>query len=99
MARGGGSTPWGNEYNRYRCNSLESGWGHPIDVWTLWEGTTPDGIYNLCGNTSEWLLGGEAVGGSWRSTCNGFGAPPYEADDSASEGEGQDDIGFRYVTH
>jgi len=89
--------PWGNEYNRYRCNSLESGWGRPIDVSMLWEGATPDGIYNLCGNTSEWLLGEEAVGGSWLSTCEHFGAPPYE--NTASDDQGQDDIGFRYVTH
>lgn len=89
--------PWGNEYSRYRCNSLESRWGHPIEVWSLWEGATPEGIYHLCGNTFEWLLGEEAVGGSWLSTCEGFGAPPY--DDGAANGQGRADIGFRYVTH
>jgi formylglycine-generating enzyme required for sulfatase activity len=88
---------WGNEYLRYLCNSIESGWGRTVDVWDLWDGASPDGIYNLCGNTFEWLSNGEAVGGSWQSTCKGYGAPPYDSDRSATDHKGQSDIGFRYV--
>jgi len=89
--------PWGNTYSRYHCNSLESGWGRTVDVWALWEGATPDGIYNLCGNTFEWIQGGDAIGGSWLSSCEGFGAPPYES--SSNTFQARPDIGFRYVTH
>lgn len=91
--------PWGSKYCRYFCNSLESGWGRAVDVWMLPEGTTTEGIYNLCGNTFEWLVDGNAVGGSWRSTCEGFGTPPYPAASNSSDGSPRDDIGFRYVVY
>lgn len=89
--------PWGAEYSRYRCNSLESGWGRTVAVWDLWEGATPEGIYNLCGNTFEWTREGEALGGSWWSTCETFGAEPYQS--ASVDLEGREDVGFRYVTY
>ena len=91
--------PWGNKYSRYFCNSLESGWGRLINVWELPEGVSSDGIYNLCGNTFEWLEDGQALGGSWLSTCQGFGAPPYDGSFYANDHGPHDDIGFRYVTN
>lgn len=93
----GRNYPWGEEYSRYYCNSLESGWGRPVDVWALWQGATPEGIYNLCGNTFEWLFEAEAVGGSWCSTCASYDRAPF--DDGAVDRAGRPDIGFRYVTH
>jgi formylglycine-generating enzyme required for sulfatase activity len=89
--------PWGSEYSKYRCNSLESGWGRTISVWDLWQGATPEGIYNLCGNTFEWTREGQALGGSWCSTCDIFGAEPYQA--ASVDLEGREDIGFRCVTY
>lgn len=99
--RGVGSRiyPWGQDYSRYLCNSLESGFGRPIDVWALWQGATPEGIYNMCGNVSEWLMNREAIGGSYCSTCQHYGRPPYENDSTAYDGRGQPDIGFRYVAY
>lgn len=90
--------PWGSDYSRYRCNSLESGWGRTVDVHALWQGATPEGVYNLCGNTFEWLVEGGAVGGSWLSTCEGFGAPPYTIRPGSQNGTPEADIGFRYVS-
>ena len=93
--------PWGGEYSRYFCNSLESGWGRKIDVSALWQGTTPEGVYNLCGNVFEMLLSmakndsGSAIGGSYRSTCKQYGAPPFETTGFGSEGK--PDVGFRYM--
>jgi|GEM_PF-1389319 len=97
--RAGQSYPWGNEYCKYFCNSVESGWGRTIDCWTLSEGATAEGIYSLCGNTFEWLSDGGAVGGSWRSTCEVYGAPPYPDGSQGHDGSGRDDIGFRYVVY
>jgi len=94
---GGRDYPWSSQYKPHLCNSLESGWGRTVDVWDLWQGATPDGIYNLCGNTFEWLVDGNAVGGSWCSTCESYGKPPYNSDASAHNAQGQPDIGFRYV--
>ena len=88
--------PWADDYCRHFCNSLESGWGRPVDVFALWQGASPEGVYNLVGNTFEWLFGGDAVGGSWGSTCDGFGAPPYDSASVLGD-EGRYDIGFRYV--
>jgi len=89
--------PWGTEYSKYRCNSLESGWGRTVAVWDLWEGATPEGVYNLCGNTFEWTREGEALGGSWCSTCKAFGAEPYQS--ASVDQDGRDDVGFRCVTY
>ena len=87
--------PWGNEYSRYLCNSNESGWGRPVNVHALWQGTTPEGIYNLCGNTFEWLYEGYSVGGSFKRNCRQYGAPPYTRLDTNRHAIG--DIGFRYI--
>ena len=88
---------WGDEYSRYRCNSLESGWGRTVAVWDLWQGATPEGIYNLCGNTFEWTREGESLGGSWCSTCETYGDEPYQP--ASVHLEGREDVGFRYVTY
>lgn len=89
--------PWGNEYVPYWCNSLESGWGEPIDVDSLPQGASPEGVYHLCGNVFEWLQNGEAVGGAYNATCETFGAPPYK-DIAQGNKEGKPYIGFRYIT-
>ena len=89
--------PWGDAYSPYWCNSLESGWGRPVDVDSLPQGASPEGIYHLCGNVFEWLSNGEAVGGGYNATCNTYGAPPYPNGANGSR-DGRPFIGFRYVT-
>jgi len=87
--------PWGGQYSRYLCNSRESAWGRTVDVFALWQGASPDGIYNLCGNTFEWLYEGLSVGGSYRADCQRCGAPPFTRMDTCSKGTTE--IGFRYI--
>jgi len=100
--RGGGAQPrtypWGEEYSRYVCNSHESRWGGAIDVFSLSEGATPEGVYGLVGNVFEWLADGDAVGGSWLSTCESYGTCPYP-ERHVVDGAPGPDIGFRYVTN
>ncbi len=92
----GRSYPWGDEYVSYWCNSLESGWGQPIDVDTLPQGASPEGVYHLCGNVFEWLESGEAIGGAYNASCQSFGAPPYE-NPVPGERDGKPFIGFRWI--
>ncbi len=87
--------PWGSDYDRYRCNSLESGWGRTVDVHQLPEGANPEGVYQLVGNTFEWLNNGATIGGGWNATCEGFGAPPYPARQTPKIGDPY--TGFRYI--
>ena len=87
-----------NGYSRYLCNSLESGFGHPIDVFSLWMGASSEGVYQLCGNVFEWLSDRYAVGGNWLSTCETYGTWPY-SDGDGDECGPQPGVGFRYMTY
>ena len=75
-ARGtdGREYPWGDKFDKERCNSEESGIGGTTRVTRYPNGTSPDGCYDMAGNVWEWTSsyteGGsirEIRGGSWGS--------------------------------
>lgn len=65
--------PWGEEFDKSRCNSGESGIGHTTPVTQYPNGVSPYGCYDMAGNVWEWCAswhdkeGGQRVlrGGSW----------------------------------
>jgi formylglycine-generating enzyme required for sulfatase activity len=74
-ARGedGRQYPWGEEFNKNKCNSEESGIGHTTPVSQYPKGISPYGCYDMAGNVWEWCADwydnkvGQRVirGGSW----------------------------------
>ena len=89
--------PWGNEYDRYRCNSLESGHGRRVKVCELPLGKSIEGLFNMCGNVSEWVDDGTksaAMGGNYLCNCKHFGLP-YMKEDFHEDGDAL--VGFRYI--
>jgi formylglycine-generating enzyme required for sulfatase activity len=74
-ARGedGRQYPWGEEFDKNRCNSRESGIGHTTPVTQYPQGVSPYGCYDMAGNVLEWCASrygesqGQRVirGGSW----------------------------------
>jgi formylglycine-generating enzyme required for sulfatase activity len=65
--------PWGNEFDKNKCNTGESGIGHTTPVKKYKEGLSPHGCHDMAGNVWEWTDslydegGKERVlrGGSW----------------------------------
>lgn len=47
--------PWGNEFNKKRCNTLELGLNDTTPVGLFNEGESMDGISDLAGNLEEWV--------------------------------------------
>ncbi|MBH0181071.1 MAG: SUMF1/EgtB/PvdO family nonheme iron enzyme [Nitrospira sp.] len=76
-ARGedGRQYPWGEAFDKNKCNSYEAGLGHTTPVTQYSEGVSPYGCYDMAGNVWEWCAGwydesqGRRVirGGSWYS--------------------------------
>ena len=74
-ARGedGREYPWGEEFDKTRCNSDESGISHTTPVIQYPNGVSPYGCYDMAGNALEWCAGwhnekggGRVLrGGSW----------------------------------
>ncbi|MEK9142741.1 MAG: SUMF1/EgtB/PvdO family nonheme iron enzyme [Nitrospirota bacterium] len=93
-ARGedGRQYPWGDEFDKSRCNSEESGIGHTTPVIQYPNGVSTYGCYDMAGNVWEWCddwfdkKAGRRVirGGSWtnaqktlRTSSWGKGAVDY----------------------
>ena len=55
-ARGtdGREYPWGDEFDKDKCNSAEAGFGHTTPVTQYPNGVSPYGCYDMAGNVWEW---------------------------------------------
>ncbi len=55
-ARGtdGRKYPWGNEFDKEKCNTIESGIGRTTKVTRYPNGISPYGCYDMAGNVWEW---------------------------------------------
>jgi formylglycine-generating enzyme required for sulfatase activity len=80
-ARGayGNEWPWGNEFDKIKCNSVEGGKG----------GTTPVGAYSSLGGDSPYGCA-DMVGNVWEWTHSLYGKYPYEAKDGRENEESRD---------
>jgi len=47
--------PWGNEFDKEKCDTNESGIGHTTPVEKYQEGCSPYGCLNMAGNVWEWI--------------------------------------------
>lgn len=75
-ARGtdGRTYPWGDEFDKEKCNTYESGIGKTTRVTRYPNGISPEGCYDMAGNVWECTTNPEVElrmlrGGSWNSTC------------------------------
>jgi formylglycine-generating enzyme required for sulfatase activity len=57
-ARGadGRKYPWGDEFDKEKCNTEESGIGKTTRVTRYPNGISPDGCYDMAGNVWEWTV-------------------------------------------
>lgn len=46
--------PWGNEFDKEKCNTKEAGLGRTTRVSRYPGGISPDGCYDMAGNVLEW---------------------------------------------
>jgi formylglycine-generating enzyme required for sulfatase activity len=91
--------PWGDEADPSRLNSdnnRETDGLVRVDAFA--EGRTPDGIYQILGNASEWVIGSadhpqSHCGGSWRD----FALTNSRCFWETGSNESADTIGFRCV--
>ena len=101
-ARGteGKAYPWGTSVRPTKCNCRESGPGQTTAVDCHPSGTSPYGVYDLCGNVWEWT-GTLSTPGRYELKGGAFTSPFARAMPSAfhdaSLGMLDDDTGFRCV--
>jgi formylglycine-generating enzyme required for sulfatase activity len=91
--------PWGNEFDKNKCNIDESGIGHTTPVKKYQEGRSPYGCHDMAGNVWEWTGWYDKNkdtkvrrGGSWVSD-RGYARCAYR--DWYGPGLRSDDDGFR----
>ncbi|MDD5312904.1 MAG: SUMF1/EgtB/PvdO family nonheme iron enzyme [Dehalococcoidia bacterium] len=92
--------PWGDRYSTKLCNSIESEVGSLVSADGYPLGDTPEGVRQLCGNVSEWVVGPngnfEIRGGSYRTPCELWGLTfAFRSEDPLSIFP---DVGFRIIT-
>ncbi|GAA1270195.1 hypothetical protein GCM10009677_23680 [Sphaerisporangium rubeum] len=93
--------PWGNQLTPAKCNVRDSGPGTTTPVDRYHSGVSPFGVYDMCGNTWEWLATcsqptrHELKGSAFTSPFTR--ATPSTFND-ASATMLDDDTGFRCVT-
>jgi len=93
--------PWGNEYEKERCNGEEAGHGGTVPGDYHKDGASPEGVLNLVGNVWEWTatetpLRCAGRGGSYRHPGAWAGLPFLDFI-SASATAKASDVGFRVV--
>lgn len=101
-ARGtdGREYPWGNEFDKEKCNSQESGNNGSTDVTRHPQGKSPYGCHDMAGNVWEWCAdkwhksGDHRVlrGGCWRNDAGGVRSA-YRYGNNPGFRDG--DVGFR----
>jgi len=61
--------PWGNRWDKRKCNTAEDGMDSTSPVGIYRKGATPEGIFDLAGNVFEWTWDAKREhllrGGSW----------------------------------
>ncbi|MGW5687814.1 SUMF1/EgtB/PvdO family nonheme iron enzyme [Nonomuraea sp. NPDC003754] len=92
--------PWGNQLTPAKCNVRETMIGATTPVSRYHSGTSPYGIYDLCGNTWEWL-NTPTTPGRQELKGSAFTSPFRRATPSAFNDADadmlDDDTGFRCV--
>lgn len=93
--------PWGSQLTPAKCNVRESDIRSTTPVNRYHSGTSPYGVYDLCGNIWEWCSTGTAEN-RYELKGSAFTSPFYRAAPSAFNDAAStmldDDTGFRCVT-
>lgn len=101
-ARGtrGETYPWGSQQTPAKCNVRESGIRNTTPVDRYHSGVSPYGIYDMCGNTWEWLAT-PTTSGRYELKGSAFTSPFYRCSpqtwNDAALDMLDDDTGFRCV--
>jgi formylglycine-generating enzyme required for sulfatase activity len=86
--------PWGNTFDKSRCNGAEADVDVPAPVDSYKDGVSPFGAYNMVGNVGEWVDDVKHLrGGSFKTPCELYGLTFYILESPA--GRTDMDIGFR----
>ena len=70
--------PWGNTFDPQRANTWSSGIGDTVPVGEYYDGTTPNGVYQLIGNVWEWVSGSFEAASTDSHEQVFFDSPPAE---------------------